>query len=63
MYGYLYCENEGLERLLVDVGFVLNLNINAKKIAFLMLLKPYLRVQAHACVHRLLSCVRRFMLA
>ena len=28
MYGYLYCENEGLERLPDDVVFVLNLNIN-----------------------------------
>ena len=30
MYGYLYCENEGLERLLDDVVFVLNLNINVE---------------------------------
>ena len=27
MYGYLYCENRGLEQLLDDVGFVPNLNL------------------------------------
>ena len=27
IYGYLYCENEGLERLLDDVGFIPHLNL------------------------------------
>ena len=30
IYGYLYCENEGLEQLLDDVGFIPHLNINAE---------------------------------
>ena len=33
MYGYLYFENWGLERLLNDVGFVPNLNINAENLS------------------------------
>ena len=43
MYGYLYCENRGLEWLLDNVGFVSNLNINAENLPFFMFLKPYLR--------------------
>ena len=35
MYGYLYCENGGLERLPNDVGFVPNLNINVENMSFL----------------------------
>ena len=27
MYGYLYCENGGLEWLPADVGFILNLSL------------------------------------
>ena len=47
MYGYLYCENGGLEWLLDDVGFVQNLSLQCKKFAFFMFLKPYLRAHAH----------------
>jgi len=35
MYGYLYCENGGLEQLPDDVGFVLNLSINVEILLFL----------------------------
>ena len=35
MYGYLYCENRGLEWFPDDVGFVLNLKINAENLFFL----------------------------
>ena len=35
MYGYLYCENRGLEWVLYDVGFIPNLNINAENLHFL----------------------------
>ena len=43
MYGYLYCENRGLEWLLDNVGFVSNLNVNVENLPFFMFLKPYLR--------------------
>ena len=35
MYGYLYCENGGLEQFPDDVKFVSNLNINAENLHFL----------------------------
>ena len=35
MYDYLYCKNGSLERLLDNVGFVSNLNINVKNFPFL----------------------------
>jgi len=34
MYGYLYCENGGLEWLPDDVRFVLNLSLNAENLPF-----------------------------
>ena len=34
IYGYLYCENGGLERLLDDVRFILNISLNAKNLPF-----------------------------
>ena len=34
MYGYLYCENWGLDWLSDDVGFVPNLNINVENFLF-----------------------------
>jgi len=43
MYGYLYCENGGLEWLLDNMGFVPNLNINTKNLHFfLTFLEPYM---------------------
>ena len=56
MYGYLYCENGGLEQLPDDVKFVSNLNINAENLHFLFFWNP-------TCVHRLMpayasSCLR-----
>ena len=45
-YGYLYCENGGLKRLLDDMKFVPNLNIIVENLSFffLMFLEPYMRV-------------------
>ena len=34
MYGYLYCENEGLKQLLDNMKFVPNLNIIAENLSF-----------------------------
>jgi len=50
MYGYLYCENKGLERLPNNVGFVLNLSINAENLHFFMFLESYIRAQDRAYV-------------
>ena len=35
MYGYLNCENGGLEQLPNNVGFIPNLNINVLNLPFL----------------------------
>ena len=62
MYGYLYCENGGLERLPNDVGFVSNLSINAENLffflIFLIFLKPYMRVQDQAYMRMHHGCAR-----
>ena len=71
MYGYLYCENGGLEWLLDDMGFVPNLSINAENLhlyvfgtlharagSTLRTHASWLRVQADSCL-----CIPRASLA
>ena len=62
MYGYLYCENEGLKQLLDNMKFVPNLNIIAENLSFFyflffiffMFLEPYMRMQdrVYVCMPR-----------
>ena len=63
MYGYLYCENGDLERLLDDVGYVPSLNFNIENLFFSLwnltcMICAYvhmhlaLRAQLLACMHK-----------
>ena len=53
MYGYLYCENGGLEWLPEDVRFISNLSINAENLHFLFFWNP-------TFVHRLVPTYADF---
>ena len=52
MYGYLYLENRGLERLLDDVGFVPKLSFNATNFPHSFWNPPCMRrfELAYACI-------------
>ena len=49
MYGYLYCENEGLEWLLDDIGFTPNLSIDVEK--YVSYASETLPICPGACLH------------
>ena len=53
MYGYLYYENKGLERLPEDVGLFQISVFNTKNLYFFMFLEPYLRAQDRAILGKI----------
>ena len=53
MYGYLYYENKGLERLPEDVGLFQISVFNTKNLYFSMFLEPYLCAQDRAILGKI----------